>query len=198
MLGSSISPGAVVEVIGGLALPAGAGKEGVFMVKALVVVGKIPMPRPGSQKAAQGCPGEGQLWGKGVQWEGQVPVRWWCMLCPVSRKAAVQSLFKEASGPSKTDWGRGAMRIPWMWASHPALGVESISAKQDALIKAILTSQVEYTFPKQLRFQPTIEDLNTCYYPSQSVNDEIINAYLHLLSAKQKTGNKIYMSIYTP
>ena len=50
MLGSSISPGAVVEVIGGLALPAGAGKEGVFMVKALVVVGKIPMPRPGSQK----------------------------------------------------------------------------------------------------------------------------------------------------
>lgn len=77
------------------------------MVKALVVVGKITMPRPGSQKAAQGCPGEGQLWGKGVQWEGQVPVRWWCMLCPVSRKAAVQSLFKEASGPSKTDWGRG-------------------------------------------------------------------------------------------
>lgn len=115
-------------MIGGLALPAGAGKEGVFMVKALVVVGKIPMPRPGSQKAAQGCPGEGQLWGKGVQWEGQVPVRWWCMLCPVSRKAAVQSLFKEASGPSKTDWGRGGMRIPWMCGPQVGLLVSHLIA----------------------------------------------------------------------
>ena len=78
------------------------------------------------------------------------------------------------------------------WVSHPALGVDSISASQDALIKAILSSQVEYTLPKHLRFKPTTKDLNTCYCPSQLVNDEIINAYLQLLTAKQKTGNKIY------
>lgn len=76
--------------------------------------------------------------------------------------------------------------------SHPALGVEPISASQDALIKAILSSQVEYTLPKNLHFRPTIEDLNTCYCPSQLVNDEIINAYLHLLTAKQKKENKIH------
>lgn len=39
---SSLSPsGAVVEVLGGLALAAGAGEEGVFMFKAFVVLRKI-------------------------------------------------------------------------------------------------------------------------------------------------------------
>ena len=67
-----------------------------------------------------------------------------------------------------------------------------ISASQDALIRAILSSQIEFTLPTHLHFKPTIENLDTCYRPSQLVNDEIINAYLHLLTAMQKTKYKIY------
>ena len=50
--------GTVEEVLWGLALAARAQEEGIFVVKAFVVLRKIPVPRPGSQEAAQGTPGQ--------------------------------------------------------------------------------------------------------------------------------------------
>lgn len=58
MPGSAFSSGTVVEVLWDLALAAGAGEEGIFVVKAFMVLRKIPVPRPGSQEAAQGTPGQ--------------------------------------------------------------------------------------------------------------------------------------------
>lgn len=39
------------------------------MVKALMVLRKIPMSGPGCQKAAQGSPGQEELRGEGIEWD---------------------------------------------------------------------------------------------------------------------------------
>ena len=77
------------------------------------------------------------------------------------------------------------------WLSHPT-PAKTISTSQDEMIKAVLHSKATYSLPSQLRFRPTIEDLKTCYFPSELLNDEIINAYLQLLTAKSRSGDRMY------
>lgn len=73
--------------------------------------------------------------------------------------------------------------------------ITPISTKSDASLQDILSSCDEHILSEQLIYRPTRQNLLACYQNQGWLNDEVINAYLNLLSNYARTA-KIRVSVF--